>query len=294
MSLAHSFREGLAGFKRAKFAAFASTSAIVVALTLLGVLGLLGYHAERVMSWLQQEASEIEVFLTSEGEQDQGSLESLITARPEVASVDFISREDALRIFQSEFGNEGTIFSEGSFLPASFKVKLQSTSANVSELSATAAWLHSLPGVDEVVFNQPLMAQVQRNLNMLVSVSGGIGLLVLLAALFLIGNTIRLTIYARRLLIRTMKLVGATNAFIRRPFVIEGMLQGLAGGLVAGTIVWAVHMLMVQYVPGFSFTNWPGGSPWVVVAILALSGLFLGWFGSFISAQRFIRNVSLH
>lgn len=294
MSLAHSFREGLAGFKRAKFAAFASTSAIVVALTLLGMLGLLGYHAERVMSWLQQEASEIEVFLTDEGEAQRVHLEAQINARPEVASVDFISREEALAIFQEEFGSEGSIFSDGSFLPASFKVKLLSTYANVDALSTSAAWIETLPGVEEVIFNQPLMAQVQRNLNMLVSVAGGIGVLVLLAALFLIGNTIRLTIYARRLLIRTMKLVGATNAFIRRPFVIEGMLQGLTGGLLAAGIVWGVHLLMVKYVPGFSFTDWPGGSPWYVVSLLAGAGLLLGWFGSLIAAQRFIRNVSLH
>ena len=296
MTLAYSLQEGLAGLQRAKFASFASTSAIVVALTLIGVFALMGYHVERVTSWLRQEASEIEVFLTDRGEQLAPILQERITQQTGIASVEYISREQAAEIFIQEFGQEGDMFVQdpAPFLPPSFKINVEPSHANVDSIAVLSAWFHGLRGVDDVIYNQQVMAQIQQHLPFVTILALLIGLLVVLASLFLVGNTIRLTIYARRLLIRTMKLVGATDAFIRRPFVIEGMLQGLVGGIVACIAVWILHRIVVTLIPISDLRSWPGGTPLVSIVLLLLIGLLLGWLGSYIATQRFLKNVQIH
>jgi cell division transport system permease protein len=89
-----------------------------------------------------------------------------------------------------------------------------------------------------------------------------------------------------------MKLVGATDNFVRRPFVVEGMLQGLVAGLLAATVLWGLYKLMAAYLPQFG-----SGSMLAMLVMFVLvggSGILLGWAGSFLSVRRFIRNVALH
>ena len=118
-----------------------------------------------------------------------------------------------------------------------------------------------------------------------------LGLLVVLAALFLVGNTIRLTIYARRLLIRTMKLVGATDAFIQQPFIVEGVAQGVVAGGIASVVVWLLYGVMASYLPQLSVSFW---ALLVLAFLITGTGAFLGWAGSFFAVRRFIKNVALH
>jgi cell division transport system permease protein len=146
--------------------------------------------------------------------------------------------------------------------------------------------------VDEVVFNRPLLVKVQRNLRLITFSGFALGLLVIVASIFLVGNTIRLTIYARRLLIRTMKLVGATDAFVRRPFLVEGMAQGVIAGLISGGIVGLFYRLLADYLPQLQSAALPLG--WVTAGVLVGVGIVLGWLGSFFAVRRFIKNVPLH
>ena len=90
--------------------------------------------------------------------------------------------------------------------------------------------------------------RVQENLSAHINTTAlSLGIIVILASIFLVANTIRLTIYARRLLIRTMKLVGATDPFIQRPFIVEGVLQGLLAGLIASGIVWGLFTMLSKF-----------------------------------------------
>ena len=113
----------------------------------------------------------------------------------------------------------------------------------------------------------------------------------MLASVFLVANTVRLTIYARRLLIRTMKLVGATDSFIQRPFIVEGILQGLIAGTIGFGVVYFIHKLAAK--------GWTelarGGWEMFFFGILMLAiGVLLGWAGSFLAVRRFLKNVALH
>ena len=291
MPLPYSIREGIAGFRRAKFAVLASTSAMVVALVLIGLFGLLGYKGQQVSSWLRQRVGEMEIFIEEEAtESVSQSLNTRASAMPGVADTEYISQQEAQAIFQREFGEEADLVGDP-FLPASIRVRVEPAYANPDSLDDLVQEFQSWNRVDEVVFNQPLLVKVQQNLR-LFSITGlTLGSLVILASLFLVANTIRLTIYARRLLIRTMKLVGATDSFIRRPFLIEGVLQGCVAGLVAGGVVWGIYELLSSYVTLLALSAWNVG---LAVGGLVVVGSLLGWLGSYLAVRRFIRNVALH
>ena len=293
VSLFFSIREGFANFRRARFAAVASTMAMAVALLMLGTLALLGMEAQQVLSWLQQRVGEMEVFVAENAtDAEAEALFSRIQTHPQVESAEYISKEEAQTIFQEEFGEGAESFIDEPFLPASVRLQVRAPFVQTDSLEQLQTDLQTWDHVDEVVFNQPLLNRVQQNIRLAGSVGAAVGGIILIAALFLVGNTIRLTIYARRLLIRTMKLVGATDGFIRRPFLVEGALQGILAGALAGGGLWALYRGATSYFPQMA-----GLGPnfeWMLVGGTIGMGLLLGWIGSFVAVRRFINQVELH
>ncbi|MFT4605478.1 MAG: cell division transport system permease protein [Rhodothermales bacterium] len=292
MALPYAIREGLSGFRRAAFASAASTGAMAVALVLVSVVFALGIEAQQVASWLRQRVGEIEVFLDDVDDRAGQGVHDRIKAQPGVDVTQYISRAEAAEIFRQEFGEGAEAFFDAPFLPASVRFTVTSGYANPDSLSVIAAQVATWSNVDDVVFNQPLLVKVQKNLRLLTLGGSALAILVLLASIFLVANTIRLTIYARRLIIRTMKLVGATDGFIRLPFVIEGVLQGLIAGIVALGVLSGFYVLAVRTLPQLP----PVGSDQLAIFGIAVlvGGMLLGWSGSAVSVRRFVRKVALH
>ncbi len=285
-------REGFANLRRAKFSAFASTSAITVALILVGVFGIVGYEAKVVSDMLREQASRMEVFIEQNAtEEEQEALHARIKTIPGVAQTEFVSHEEAADIFRREFGEGASAFEDPTFLPASIKIEMEPSHADPDSMSRTADVIKEWRGVDDVVLNRDLLVRVTENRQLINAIGLALGSIVVLAAVFLVANTIRLTIYARRLLIRTMKLVGATDRFVRRPFLVEGIVQGFLGGLVAGGIVWGIYRGFLQQIDQVPL------SLHVEIAFLGglvAGGVLLGWIGSYFAARRFIQNIELH
>ena len=273
--LPYFIREGFANFGRAKFAAFASTSAITVALVLIGIFAVVGYEAQVVSTMLREQAGEMEVFVNSEADpENQEALHARIQTLPGVAETEFVSHEEAAEIFRREFGEEASLFEDPTFLPASVRIKVAPPYATPDSMSSMASAIGEFRHVDEVVFNRDLLVQVAQNRRLISAIGFALGIIVVLASVFLVANTIRLTIYARRLLIRTMKLVGATDRFVRRPFLVEGILQGVLGGGIAGGDVWTLYRLFLHQmdqgpVP-FYLTGWASIAVLVVWLVVPL------------------------
>lgn len=290
--LPYFLREGIANFGRAKFAAFASTSAITVALVLIGVFAVVGYEARVVSTMLQEQAGEMEVFIEETAGRDaQEALHARIETTPGISDTEFVSHEEAADIFRREFGEEASLFEDPTFLPASIRIEVTEAYANPDSMEQLASRIGEWRSVDEVVFNQDLLARVVQNRRLVTAIGIALGGVVVLASVFLVANTIRLTIYARRLLIRTMKLVGATDRFVRRPFLVEGGLQGLLGGGLAGGTVWGLYHFFVRQL------DMTAASLTVQLSLvggLVGAGVLLGWLGSYFAARRFIQNVELH
>ncbi len=282
----------MAGFQRAKFAFVASISATAVALVLIGVFGLLMVKAQQVTSWMKQRVGEIEIFLQDVDESTARATAARVALYPGVDETDYITKEQAQEVFRQEFGEGAELFLDDSFLPASVKVRVDSDYANPDSLQSLVEEFSSWNRVDEVVFNQPLLLKVQQNLRLFTLSGLALGAIVIAAALFLVGNTIRLTIYARRLLIRTMKLVGATDPFIQQPFIVEGVMQGGIAGAGASVLIWLLYSGLASYLPQLE------GSDTLLLVLLSFGlvalGILLGWLASFFAVQRFIKQVALH
>ena len=298
MAFSYTFLEGLAGFRRAKLAAAASVAALAIALVLIGIFALLGWQGQNVAETLRQRASEVEVFLVDSATPEASArVGERLRALAGVDSVRYVSHEEASEIFARDFGAEADLYDDAQFLPASYRVRLGGDYASPDSLSALATSVGTWAPVDEVAYDRASVEAVERNLRVFSGVGLAVALLVVVAALLLVGNTVRLSIYARRMLIRTMKLVGATNGFIRRPFLIEGVLQGLAAGVVAGLALWGLYSVFLRFVAsadgGADAAGWPGGSPLPSVLALVALGVALGLVASSVAVRRFIRQVRL-
>ena len=298
LALSYTLREGLAGFRRAKLAAATSVAALAIALVLIGIFVLLGWQGQAVAEALRQRASEVEVFLDDAATPETAArVGERLRAVAGVDSVRYVSHEEASEIFAEAFGAEADLYDDAQFLPASYRVRLGGDYASPDSLAALVDRVGGWAPVEDVAYDRASVEAVERNLKLFSGVGLAVALLVVVAALLLVGNTVRLSIYARRMLIRTMKLVGATNAFIRRPFLIEGILQGLAAGLAAGLVLWGLYDVFLRFVAsadgGGSAVGWPGGTPLLSVLALVLLGVALGLVASSVAVRRFIRQVRL-
>lgn len=292
MSLGYVIKEGVAGFKRARLASFTSIFSLFIAVLLLGVLARVSYNAYEVAQSLKR-SIDVEVFLVDLDERTTEELEDKLMEKEVVQEINYISKDSAATIFKEEFGTGASSLAELNFLPASFRLRISPETA-VDTVNALVEEIRGYRGVDEVQFNQQLLQLLETRFETITAAGGGLGILILLAALILVFNTIRLTIYAKRSLIKVMKLVGATNSFIRRPFVIEGVIQGLIAGLLAvGVMYLAFQFIMPEYIPQFGVLEWPYGRWYYLCSAMVILAMLMGFLGSQWAARRFIKETSI-
>jgi cell division transport system permease protein len=293
MSVRYVLKEGFAGFKRARLAAFTSTFSLFIAVFLIGMLTRVGFNAYDISQTLRQQV-EVEVFLEDLDQQATDEIGARLQQIEFVESISYISKDSAAVIFQEEFGVGGESLASLRFLPASFRliisgdVDIEVADEKVSEISGWS-------GVEEVKFNLALLQMLQSRIELTAITGGAIAIMVVLAAIALVFNTIRLTIYSKRELIRAMKLVGATNGFIRRPFLIEGMIQGLIAGIAAsGLLVLLFSYLIPAHVPQFGILEWPYGRWYYLTGGVVVLALIMGWWGSRWASRKFIRDTRVY
>lgn len=292
MSLGYIIKEGLAGFGRAKLASATSMFSLFIAVFLIGVMARFAYNIYDVAKTIRS-SIKVEVFLEELDQRSTRQIKQQLEKAEVVRNIMYISKDSAAAIFKEEFGPEGGDLAELNFLPASFRISINPEST-ISEISSFTQKVADYSGVEEVTFNRQLLEVLEARLQNMILVGGGLVVLILLTAMVLVFNTIRLTIYAKRGLIKAMKLVGATHAFIRRPFLVEGIIQGL----IAGGFALIFHYLLFQflipmYIPQFGVLAWPFERWYYLVAALMLLAIFMGFFGSRWAARTFIKDVSI-
>jgi cell division transport system permease protein len=287
MSISYTLRESFSGFRRTKVSSTISIMTVCVALVLLGLFTVISVHAQRFLEQLRNQV-EVEAFLLEPiSTVTIDSLGQTIASFPEVDSVAYVSKADAAEIFRRETGDD--VYRVLSFnpFPPSFKVHIKDGFKTPRYIQDVATRLHAMSEVDTVIYRKAMLETIDQRAATVHNVGLGLSLLVGLSALILVSNTIRLAIYAKRKLIRTMELVGATRGFIRMPFLLEGIWQGLLGGIVAAAIL---YLLITHGVTLFSpeLAAFAKMETAFYAAVVAAGGV-LGLLGSAISVVRFIR-----
>ncbi len=286
MSLGYVLKEGLSGFRRAKLAAAGSIITIMISLLLLGLFYVIAKNTSRLVESVR-ERIEMEAFLEEPVTQKAiNDIQKQLLAIEGVDHVQFISKEEAARIFKEEFGEDINKVLDFNPLPPSFKLYLKEG----YRTSAKAAEIHDkilqIKGVENIAYRKEVLEFIDNRAKILYIVGLSLGGIIAVSAIFLVSNTIRLTIYAKRKSVQAMKLVGASRWIVRAPFLIEGLLQGVVGGAIAAAIIY----YMLTYAVGFVSREL---AEFVHIeisfyAVVVLAGAFLGLFGSSISVRRFI------
>ncbi len=287
MSLAYTLRESLSGFTRTKLSSTISIITICISLLLLGVFATISIQASRFIETIKNKV-ELEAFLDEPVTGEHiSALARTIVSLPGVEKAVFVSKEEAAQLFQQEFGEDIHTVLDFNPLPPSFRVSLLPQSRTAANAQALYDTLRTIKGIESVVYRKALLELIDRRSALFNRVTLGLGVLISLSAVLLVSNTIRLAIYAKRKLIRTMELVGATQVFIRLPFLLEGVLQGAVGGLLASGILF----VSIEYgLPLLSseFSEHLTTDP-AFYGLVVAAGAVLGLLGSAISVVRFIR-----
>ncbi len=220
-----------------------ATISISLVLFLLGVIVLLSLVAKNLSVYVKENIT-FDVVLDDEMSETQiQRLQKQINTIVFVKSTNYISKEDAAKQLEADLGQDPVEFLGYNPLPALIEVKVHSEYANNDSIASIQKKVKSLStNIKNIEFRKELVQIVNDNMKKVNFIIFGLAILLLLISFALINNTIRLMIYSKRFLIHTMKLVGATNGFIRKPFIRAHIVSGIIAALVAiGMIWWLIH-----------------------------------------------------
>lgn len=234
-------REGFRSIKIHGFMSFASVTIITACLIIMGSIFLLSLNIDALIADLEQQ-NEVVAFVDESivDEDEAKSLESSILGISNIWAADFVSRDSAMDSFMSKYddrlmeGIDSTVFRHR------FVIHL----TDISQMADTKAELEAIPGIAKVNAHIEYADRFVRVRNIVSVVSLILTVILVFVSFFIMSNTIKLTTYGRREEIAIMKMVGATNGFIRTPFIIEGLILGILGGLFGFLAVWGIYTLL--------------------------------------------------
>ena len=288
-SIRYLLREGFRNLWQNRFMAVASIGVLVSCLLLTGGAYLIFANIDHIFDWVYEQNVVVAFADADCTEEEITQLEEKIKSITNVASVEHRSKDQLLEEMADSM--PGAIFEdlkEDNPLQDAFIIAF----SDLSKFDATLMQIQEIPHVEDVKNNAELAGQLTKIRQVVLAVGGWIIGILLLVSLFIIANTIKLTVYNRRLEIYIMKSVGATRAFIRTPFVIEGVVLGLLSGLLSYGILYFVYdrlagMLtfggnMVQLLPFSSV--W-----WIMLIGFLVAGVLTGMCGSAISMGKYLK-----
>lgn len=271
----------------------ASIAVLMSCLVMMGAAFMVIVNVNNVMSEIESQ-NVVMVYLKDEVQGEAiTELREKITLMQNVKKCEFVDKETAFKQQLEELDTDATYF-EGveNPLPDLFKVSV----SDMTKFDKTVAELKTLDGVDSVRDNREIAQTLVKIRQTIFYVSIGVIAVLLLISLFIIANTVRITMYSRRLEINIMKSVGATNWFIRWPFMVEGMVLGAISGILSLAVVWGLYRLVQPSVSsmltmvsrGFTTVSFLDYVVYILVAFLVI-GIVSGGIGSLISIQKYLK-----
>ena len=278
------FREVALGVRRSPLLSSLSVVTIAFSLFAFGLFGLLVLNVDRALRGVEEHV-EIVAFLAD------GTLPEAVSAAmgdisnfPEVATVQEVSPEQALARARAELPEFQDVF-DASFLPPSIEVRLKEGHRDPKTVREVTQRIQTYPFVDDVRYGEDWVKKLYDIRNIAGAAGIALGLLFAAVAVIIIGTTIRMTVLARAREISIMRLVGATDGFVRRPFLLDGFLKGIVGGLLALLLTWGANAVISHNLIQTTFFD-PA-----IATLGVVGGGIIGLLGSALSVGRHLRRV---
>ncbi|MFL5577383.1 MAG: cell division protein FtsX [Gemmatimonadaceae bacterium] len=277
-------REVAIAFRRAPLLSVLSVTTIAFSLFAFGLFGLVAVNIRHSLRQVEERV-EIRAFVADGTPVETVSNAVPIVEKfPEVAHVELVTQQQALERARREMGEFSDVF-DGSFLPASLELRLRDGRRDPATVKRVAERLEAFDFVDDVRYGEEWVEKLYRLRNVATVAGIILGLAFAAVAVIIIGATIRMAVLARGREISIMRLVGATDAFVRLPFLIEGFVKGVLGGALALLLTWAASAMISRYFIQTSFFD-------TRIALLGvLGGALIGLLGSAVSVGRHLRKV---
>lgn len=266
---------------------------LTLALFLIGFCGLLAIQSKKLVTYIR-ENYEIRAFLDKDLDAKKvDALHNTIAAKPYVLraegkpQVNLVTKDEAAREFIAETKEDFSKFLGENPLHDSYRIKLSEGYFEEAKLQDVKKDLEQIDGVFEVVYQENLVDNINRNITKIYAVMSAFALILLIIIVVLMNNTIRLALHSQRMLIRSMQLVGATNGFITRPFLGRGVWQGFLAGVLAVGLLLGGLQLAIHNLPELAMFQDPEKITYLMAGIVML-GMLIGFLSTFQAVNRYL------
>ena len=266
-----------------------STVSVMLVLLLLGIIALMGIAANSVKKSIQESMGFNIVLADSIPQNQLNNIKQYCSTSPAITSQRYVSSADALAQWQQQTGDDLMEILEVNPFSSEIEVKVKAQYANTDSIAKVSEPIKAMPGVTEITVPTQIVDSINQSLRSLALVLAAVSALLLLISFVLINNTVHLAIYARRFTIHTMKLVGATAGFIRKPFITSNITCGIIAALVADAILTAIiayaHTISTELSHAVDWVNAAG----VFLAIL-IAGIIITGTAALLSTNKYLRS----
>jgi len=273
--------------RRIRSSQLTSIISISLVLLLLGMVGLLLINGRNIRQQVMESIGFNVILKENVKEADIYQLQKILDSREFILSTEYITKEEAALETEQMLGEDFIRFLGYNPLPPSIRVRLHQPWANPDSVMIIEQDLMKYNSIEEVYYKKSLLYTVNENIRQITLIILGFSILLTLISVTLINNTIRLSIYSKRFIINTMQLVGATRAFVRKPFLFKSASSGFTGSLIAlAPLFGLVYLLQEEFEGVISLKDYD------LLAILALgviiTGIALNWISTFFAVNKYL------
>lgn len=274
--------------KRRKVSYLASIISIALVLFMMGLFGVILINGKTLSNHIRENFQLTVFFNSNTSEADIARVHKQIETSEYAKQATYVSKDEAAKQFTKEIGQDFVSFIGFNPLLPSVELFLKSKYANTEKLKAIEVEIKKNKEVQDVIYQKSILEEINENTKTIGSILISISILFLLIAVTLINNTIRLNLYARRFLIKSMQMVGATHGFIIKPFVIKSLLHGLYGGIIAclllSGLLYALPFWIDQINLLYNTTQFA-----ILFVVIIIAGIIISMISSLISTNHYLK-----
>lgn len=274
--------------KRRRVSYLSSIISIAMVLFMLGLFGIILINGNKLQQYLKENFQLTLFFNDGAAEADIMKVYANIQSADYTKKALFVSKEQAAQKFSQEIGQDFVGFLGYNPLLPSVELFLKSSYTSPQKIKTIDVELRRNPVVQDVVYQQTILDEINKNVNTIATVLVCLSLVFLIISITLINNTIRLNLYARRFIIKSMQMVGATHGFIIKPFVIKSLLHGLYGGAMACILLLAVLSGLPNWISGIE-TLYDNTQFAMLFGVVILAGILISMVSSIFSTNHYLK-----